>query len=188
MRRFASLFGQRGVLAAASAALIVLGVQLVQQVLNSLLYSGVMIAQGMAPGGIFAVVWGFAFGSLPFIVGVFLSLWLLAPVAAELRLAHVITRSLLATAVGAVLVFVVMVIGSLFSNFAESSSWVFGWASGLISTVSSNAGWAFSSALLGALSTAINFFPLTVLAGILLWMWLREHTPSYAVAGLIDKV
>ncbi|MEO6942784.1 MAG: hypothetical protein ABI238_04605 [Terrimesophilobacter sp.] len=188
MRRFASLFGRRGVLAAAAAALIVLGVQVIQQILSALLYGGLMMAQGSVSGGAFGVVWGIVFGSLPFVIGVFLSLWLLAPVAAELRLAHVITRSLLATAMGAVAVFVVMAIGSLFSNFNESAGLVFGWASGLLSTVSSNFGWALSNAVLGALGTAIALIPLTVLAGILLWIWLREHPAQHPVAGLIDEV
>ena len=188
MRRFASLFGRRGVLVAATAALIVLGVQVAQQILSALVYGGLMIAQGATAGGAFAVVWGIVFGSLPFVIGVFLSLWLLAPVAAELRLAHVITRSLLAAAVGAVVVFIVMAIGSLFSNFDESAGLVFGWASGLVSTVSSNVGWALSNAVLGALGTAITLIPLTVLAGVLLWIWLREHPAKHPVAGLIDEV
>ena len=179
MRRFASLFGRRGILAAASAALIVLGVQVIQQVLTSILYSGVMIAQGSTPEGLFAAVWGIVFGSLPFVVGLFLSLWLLAPVAAELRLAHVITRSLLAAVVGAVLVFAVSATGSLFSNFDESAGWVFGWASGLVTTVTNNAGWAPSNALFAALSSAIAFIPLTVLAAVPPWSALRPHPAKH---------
>jgi hypothetical protein len=65
---------------------------------------------------------------------------------------------------------------------------VFGWASGFFTTVSSNASWAFSNALYTAVTAAINLIPLTVLSGVLLWIWLRAHPAKHPVAGLIDKV
>src|SRR6478752_4580524 len=39
---------------------------------------------------------------LPFAIGVFLAFWQIAPVAPQLRMAHVVTRALLAAVVGAV--------------------------------------------------------------------------------------
>ena len=188
MRGFASLFGRRGVLAAAIAALIILGTYVVQRLLSSLLYAGVMISQGSVDELFPGFLLGTVLGVLPFVIGVFLSLWLLAPVAAELHIAHVITRSLLAAACGAVVVFVVTLLESLFSNYDESAGQVFGWAFGLFSTVSSSAGWAFSNALFGALNLAISLAPITILACVLLWIWLRAHLAKHVVAGLIDEV
>lgn len=192
MRRFASLFGRRGVVAAAAAALIVLGTQVVLQLLSSVVLAGVALAQSNGPhvlSQIFPLyLWGVVLGILPFAVGVFLCLWLLAPVAAELHIGHVITRSLLAVAAGALVVFLVQLVGSLFQNFDSSAGLVFGWAQGFFTTVSSNADWAFSNSLYTALSTAINLVPLTVLAAVLLWVWLRAHPAKHEVSGLIDQV
>ncbi len=192
MRRFASLFGRRGVLAATAAALIVLGAQVAQQILSTAVYAGLALTQSNGQDVLSqlfpAYLWGLILGVLPFAIGVFLSLWLLAPVAAELHIAHVITRSLLAVAGGAVIVFLVQLVGMLFQSFDRSAGLVFGWASGFFSTLSSNADWAFSNSLYVALSTAINLIPLTVLAGVLLWIWLRAHPAKHEVSGLIDQV
>ncbi|GAA3741841.1 hypothetical protein GCM10022239_16830 [Leifsonia bigeumensis] len=192
MRGFASLFGRRGVVAAAIAALIVVTVEVVLQLVITSLGTGILLMQGSGSGNVPylfpASLVNLVLGVLPFAIGVFLSLWLLAPVAAELHIAHVITRALLAVAAGALIVFIVRLLGSLFTNFDESAGYVFGWASGLFSTVSSNAGWAFAQSLYSALTTAINLIPLTVLACVLLWVWLRDHPAKHPVAGLIDEV
>lgn len=191
-RRFASLFGRRGVLAAAAAALIVLGTRVVLQLLTTAVDAGLALTQSNSSQVLSQLfpyyAWGLVLGILPFAIGVFLCLWLLAPIAAELHIAHVITRSLLAAAAGAVVVFLVQLLGSLFQNFDDSAGRVFGWAQGFFTTVSSNAGWAFSTSLYSALSTAINLIPLTVLAGVLLWVWLRAHPAKHEVSGLIDQV
>lgn len=190
MRRFASLFGRRGVLAATVAALIVLGVQIVLQLLNAMLWSGLIVAQGQgnASNVFLANVWNLALGSLPFVIGVFLSLWLLAPVAAELHIGHVITRSLLAVLMGAVVIFLVQFSTGLLGQVSDSQGLVFGWASAVFGSVVSSFGSALSNAVLSALGTAISMIPLTVLAGVLLWVWLREHPVKHPVAGLIDEV
>ena len=86
------------------------------------------------------------------------------------------------------IVFLVQLVGMLFQSFDRSAGLVFGWASGFFSTLSSNADWAFSNSLYVALSTAINLIPLTVLAGVLLWIWLRAHPAKHEVSGLIDQV
>ena len=192
MRRFASLFGRRGVLAAAAATLIVLGAEVVQQLLTTAAYAGLALGQSnsqdVLPVLFPAYLWGLVLGVLPFVIGVFLSLWLLAPVAAELHIAHVITRSLLAVAVGGLVVFLVQLLASLFRNFDSSAGQVFGLASGFFHTVSANADWAFSNSLYLALSTAISLIPLTVLAGVLLWVWLQTHPAKHPVSGLVDEV
>ena len=192
MRRFASLFGRRGVLAATAAATIVLGTQVVQQLLTTAVNAGLALSQSnsevLLPLLFPAYLWGLILGVLPFVVGVFLSLWLLAPVAAELHIAHAITRSLLAAAAGSVVLFLVQLMSALFQNFDASAGQVFGFAAGFVNTVSANGDWAFSNAIYFALSTGIQLIPLTVLAGVLLWVWLRAHPAKHQVSGFIDKV
>lgn len=188
MRRFASLFGRRGVLAAAAVALVVLATQVAQQLLSALLYWDVVFAQGNQSEMLSVSLWSFVLGPLPFVIGVFLSLWLLAPVAAELHIAHVITRSLLAVAAGAAVVFLVYLLGGLLGQISSSEGMVFGWAAAVFGSVVSTFGSALSNAVHGALGMAINLAPLTVLAGVLLWVWLRSHPAKHPVAGLIDEV
>ncbi|HPG76824.1 MAG TPA: hypothetical protein PLU61_11645, partial [Rhodoglobus sp.] len=45
---------------------------------------------------------------LPFTVGYFLALWVVAPITEQLGIGHVITRAILATGIGATLWFVVL--------------------------------------------------------------------------------
>ncbi len=117
----------------------------------------------------------FARVTLPFALGVFISLWLIAPLAGALSLRFVITRGLLASAAGAVLVFVV----SVFVDVVTMARYVF-----------DIRGFAHSGVI--AVSTAVNVFiyttPIVFLAAVLLWLWLREHPREYEVAGLIDEV
>src|ERR1700712_3647930 len=69
-----------------------------------------------SPGGDFlgqlwlAQLSGSLSGPLPFAIGVFLCFWQLAPIAPVLRLAHVVTRSILAAVAGAAVIFVVFLI------------------------------------------------------------------------------
>ena len=113
--------------------------------------------------------------TLPFAVGVFVSLWLIAPLAGQLTLRFVITRGLLASAAGAVLVFVV----SLVVDVVTMAFYVF-----------DIRGFAHSGVI--AISTAINVFiyttPIVILGAVLLWLWLRDHPREYEVSGLIDEV
>ncbi len=122
---------------------------------------------------------------LPFAVGVLASLWLIAPVAASLRVGHVITRSLLAAGVGAVLVFPVMfvtaavrdvVVGSITSNlvplFRDADPWFE----------------RMRMALSGAMDQFLHGLPWVLLAGLLLWIWLERHPSRHDVVGMIDEV
>jgi hypothetical protein len=132
--------------------------------------------------------WGGVIGVLPFAIGVFLSLWLVLPITAKQSLARVIGTSLLAVAVGAVVGFAFALAGSLLRNFDESAGQVFGWASGLFSTVSANADWAVVQALYTAVGAAKSLIPLTVLAGVLVWIRLRAHPVEVGPAGLAVEV
>lgn len=113
--------------------------------------------------------------TLPFAVGAFLSLWLIAPLAGQLTLRFVITRGLLASAAGALLVLV----GGIVIDFFTMLGFGFD-IRGLAHSV------------IVAVGTAVDVFiyttPIVLLAAVLLWLWLREHPREYEVAGLIDEL
>ncbi len=122
---------------------------------------------------------------VPFALGFFLSLWIVAPVSEKLTLAPVITRSVLAVGIGSSLFFIVRVIadilGSVFfdrSFFSNSFPQIsFDGPSILV---------ILSSDLQGALLTFVGLLPIGVLAGVLLWHWRKGHPPEFHVSGLID--
>jgi hypothetical protein len=100
-----------------------------------------------------------AFGPpLPFAIGVFLSFWQIAPVAPQLRMAHVVTRALLAAVVGAVASLVLGFIVAVVLNVAGTSGQILA-ASDLAS-----------------------------IAALLLWGRLQSHPPKTAPAGALDEV
>ncbi len=113
---------------------------------------------------------------LPFALGVFVALWLLAPISDELTTRFVITRAGLAALAGSIVVILVNLVVGL---------------------VGSLSGGGFDSTLLlqsvvGAFTTGLGIFifktPVVMFAGVLLWLWLRDHPREYAVAGLIDEL
>lgn len=119
-------------------------------------------------------------GVIPFAAGVFLSLWQIAPIAAELRLAHVVTRVLLAAAAGALAVIAVGVVvvlvaaalrlgqdGSAAAQFAELGR------DGL-------------GVLLRSATTFVGVLPTLVLAGVLQWTWLMSREHPFPVEGMLD--
>ena len=58
--------------------------------------------------------------SLPFALGVFIAFWQIAPVSPQLRMAHVVTRALLAAVIGAVATFVIAFIVAAVLNFTQT--------------------------------------------------------------------
>jgi len=42
--------------------------------------------------------------------------------------------------------------------------------------------------LMGAIQVFVWITPLVMFAGVLLWLWLRDHPREYEVAGIIDEV
>lgn len=183
---YSSLTGSRRVLAATVVSCIIFGVTLIQQALTGLLNLSIFVHQ-IQPDTNFerfvpAVLLGVAALLVPFVVGVFLFLWLVAPIVAELRLTVVIVRALLATLAGSILVFLITFVGFLFNGGLDTSAGlVYGWLAGAASTVTTNAGWAAQAAFYSAANFAITATPLTVLAGIVVWVWLRGH-PNNGVA------
>ena len=123
---------------------------------------------------------------LPFAVGFFLSLWLVAPIAAELRLPHVMTRAILATGIGATVLFIVLAVVGLVMAFAPGAGSFAGNSFPFPEFSSDRAVFALSSALRDALTGLVTLLPLGVLAGILLWHWRKDHPPKQPLEGFID--
>ena len=124
---------------------------------------------------------------LPFALGVFLSLWVIAPVSHELTLRFVLTRAGLATLVGAVLVIIANVLFAVFGAFSPTGS-LFGNSFPTPGFDGSYLVQGLIAALAAGLNAVISKAPLVLLAGVLLWLWLRDHPREYAVSGLIDEI
>lgn len=122
--------------------------------------------------------------ALPFGLGFFVALWLVAPIAEVLELRHVIARSVLAVGIGATLVFLVRsIVGivrvvafdrPIFSNSFPQLDFV-----GSVPSI-------LLSSLQGSIVQFVTLLPLGVLAGVLLWLWRQKHPAEYEIAGLID--
>lgn len=120
----------------------------------------------------------------PFALGFFLSLWILAPIAEELRLPHVVTRAVLATGVASTVFFVVWTVVMLVRTFMAE----FPVTPGLFDVRLPDPPAVILSALADALTTFIASLPLGILAGVLLWLWRKDHPPRRPLSGLIDEV
>jgi hypothetical protein len=173
---------QRGFLVALAAASLVLAVLVVQSLLTFLVaqlgYSG--------RGTLRDLPWWTVYGrqvltvSVPFGVGVLLGFWFIAPVAAELRLAHVITRSLLAAVAGAILVFLTT---TVVEGVATVQALI---EQGALSRLGDDTVRTLGVALAIAAQGFVSATPLVILAGILLWNWVERHPSRHPIAGIVD--
>ena len=120
-------------------------------------------------------------GPLPFAIGVFLAFWQLAPIAPKLRLAHVVTRSILATLVGGVLLWIVFIIAQLISEVVSPPE------GGTVHALDGFGPDALT-ALLRALAAIVGYLPSVALSAILLWGWLQRHPFGKPVHGALDEV
>ena len=174
------IVNRHGAFVSAVTALLV-GAALAAQ---ALLRIGILFLQ--VPGQWYGVsIWEVLLPAVPFALGFFVSLWIIAPIAEELRLPHVVTRAVLATGVASTVVFVVLavtgILGALSLDgylFAQSFPTV------RLGDVPGALGRALTSAALVFIST----LPLGVLAGVLLWIWRKDHPPRQPLSGLIDEV
>ena len=123
--------------------------------------------------------------AVPFAAGFFVSLWIIAPIAEELRLPHVVTRAILATGVASTLAFVVLAITNIISG-VSIDGYLFGQS--FPSVRFDGIPYALGSALTSAAITFVSNLPLGVLAGVLLWFWRKDHPPRHPLSGLIDEV
>lgn len=123
--------------------------------------------------------------AIPFGIGFFLSLWLVAPIAEELRVPHVITRAILATGIASTVTFIVLAVLAILDSFSPTGV-LFGNSFPFPEFDGGGAGWRLLSALASAISVFVLRLPLGVLAGILLWIWRKDHPPKRPLEGIID--
>jgi hypothetical protein len=180
----ARVLRKRGALPAALTALGVGVVLVVTQVLQVLV---TWIGRDPATTlGVFgSLQLNFFVSILPVIVGVFLSLWIIAPIAPELRLGHVITRAILAAGIGCALTFLVAVLLSVAVQFGQAVPNAF---AGSITVDARGIFEGIIRSFGSALAQFIGLIPLVVLAGILEWLWLEQHPRQHEVSGLVDDV
>lgn len=121
-------------------------------------------------------------GPLPFAIGVFLCFWQVAPIAPVLRLAHVVTRSILAALLGGAVMWVVFVVIQVLIDISQAP---FSFHPGdVFGTLGSDA----LQSLFRALGVTVGYLPVVVLSGILLWGWLQRHPHDKPVHGALDEV
>jgi hypothetical protein len=125
------------------------------------------------------LVWGLA-GPLPIALGAFLCFWQIAPIAPNLRLAHVVTRAVLAGLAGTLLLFL---LGLAFGFLL----WVLS-LGGLVDDGDFAVRRGVLPLLFQSLATFLQVLPLLVLGAVLLWGWLQRHPPRRAPKGTLDEV
>lgn len=124
----------------------------------------------------FAAIWGSQLGwalagPLPIAAGVFVCFWQVAPIAPTLRLAHVVTRALLAGLAGVLLLFVLGLLVSFVAGLLVGEPAV-----------------PVLPVLFQSLATFVQVLPVLVLGAVLLWGWLQRHPPKVRVRGTLDEV
>jgi hypothetical protein len=184
VKQVQKLVRSRGALGAAIAAAGVIAFLMVKDVVQQLV--SFVSTQGLYALDMFSgLLPAFLTFYLPFGVGFFLCLWLIAPLAEELRIGHVITRAILAVGVGATLAFVVLAVTGILGSFVFDSSFFgnsFPFPSYQGASVAQQLGYSLQSAIVGF----VSLLPLGVLAGVLLWHWRKTHPVDFAIEGLID--
>lgn len=175
---------QHGFLVALASGLVVLAVTLLQNLLGGLIAQLDFLGSGAPQPWQWWAGYAIQFGTvaLPLSIGVVLSLWFIAPVGPELHVVHIITRSLLASGVGAVLVLLTLMVTSAVSLVTT----------GLVGQI--RLGDIMGEQLLPSfghsIATAGQQFvavaPLVILVGVLLRMWLERHPSEHDIAGIVD--
>lgn len=171
-----------GVGSALLAALGVILVLILRGVLSALAFSLGGYSGGVSqylstalPGVILDGAWRL----LPLTIGVFLAFWQIAPIAPQLRMAHVVTRALLAAVIGAVLSGIVQFVGNVGLDVSLAPT-LYPSFSGALGSLYYSFSTSFSL-LLDALITV-------PLAALLLWGWLQSHPPKTTARGALDEV
>ena len=170
-------------LAGVGVLVVLLAIGFVQSLFSALsLVATASIAQDYAGQIWFGQLVSSATGPLPFAIGVFLCLWQVAPIAPGLRLAHVVTRSVLAALLGGAVMWIVLWAVQLIADVASFAPEFQG------GIVVGKLGPDALQALFRALAITAGYLPVAVLAGILLWGWLQRHPLDKAVHGALDEV
>ena len=178
------LVNRHGALVSAVTALLVAAAMVAQRLLEFFigLLSAVSVGQAYA-FPIFQVL----LVAVPFAVGFFVSLWIIAPIAEELRLPHVITRAILATGVASTVVFIVLAVAGIVGAFSLQGEFF----ANSFPAPRFDGAWALNAVLSALTSAALTFvstLPLGVLAGVMLWIWRKDHPPRHPLSGLVDEV
>lgn len=175
--------GSRKVIVAAIVATLFFGIYVLQRVLSY--FVSVMTYSSPSNIGprevgsqLLYLLWHITATALPFVLGVFLCVWLVRPLVSELRLGSIIGRSIVAAVCGAAIVFIVVILWTVITGFDVSAGRVYGWMAGAFDTASSNFGDLISVAFVQGMQVFISGAPLVVLAGVLGWLWLRRQPIS----------
>ncbi len=129
---------------------------------------------------------GSVFGTLPLSIGVFFALWQLAPIVPELRLAHVLTRGALATAIGMLLIIAVVVIWEVAGALMGATFFANSFPD--LASAFRGAWIAILQGVTGAFRTFVLDVPIVLLAVVLLWGWQQRHPPRHELGGALDDV
>lgn len=117
---------------------------------------------------------------LPFAIGAFASLWLVAPITAELPLSGAVKCSLLAAGIGTALVVVIRTVMYSSGAFSSVGSFVGNSFPTLpVDRVVQEAAFAFQ----GGVNIFLALVPLVMLTVILVWMRLTRHPSQHAVSA-----
>ncbi len=117
---------------------------------------------------------------LPFSIGYFLGLWVVAPITEQLRVGHVVARAVVATGIGATLWFIVLgLIGVV--RAVVSTPEILGIAASQL-LVAGQLGYALQEALTGF----IALLPIGVLGAVFLWLWRSANPAPHHIEGFID--
>lgn len=123
---------------------------------------------------------------LPFAIGVFVTFWLVLPIAASHGWPQIVVRAVAAAAIGAAGVLLASLVLAVFSGFGLGGS-IFG-ASFPLSYSTSNLESGLRSGAHGAIFTLVNTIPLVVLAAFAGQYWMRRQPTSRSDAAMIDEV
>jgi hypothetical protein len=177
-----------------SALLAALGVYLVlaaRSILGTVVFVVTDAAYGQDPGTYFGLILGATLpsalgASLPFALGVFIAFWQIAPVSRQLRMAHVVTRALLATVIATAATFVLAFLVAVLLNFTQTDPALV--LNGGPGAFARNLLDALRSVLPGTLNILIDGLVVVPLAALLLWGWQQSHPPKAAPKGALDEV
>lgn len=165
------------------AALVVLGF------LSATLIALSVTTQAEFPAGFFLQIWGSQLvwglaGPLPIALGAFLCFWQIAPIAPNLRLAHVVTRAILAGLAGTLLLFLAS-LAFAFVIWVLSISRILGPGEHF---GAGGSGIGILPLLFESLATFLEVVPVVVLGAVFLWGWLQRHPPKERLSGTLDEV
>jgi len=116
---------------------------------------------------------------LLFAGGVFLSLWVIAPILSTLTLKQALLRGLLAAAVGAALVLLFSLAMNLIGPFSGAGPLLgnaFPWPS------SAGTIQAFTMSLQTGIGALVRQAPVVMLVVVVAWLWLQKHPSSTSVS------